>query len=110
MDQPDPLDPFHFEVSQGETVSITTAAIGTNDLVEASLDGSTLDRPFAFDVTKAPPHRHVVAMQFDFDPGHTPAAKYSWSVSGDKGGSFSLPDITPSTAVLDPGLSFKVVG
>src|SRR5215472_13904299 len=108
MTQPDSLDPFHFEVGQGEEISIGETAIGTNDLVEASLDGITLAKPFKFTVTKTPPHRHVVAMQFDFDPGHTPTAKYTWSVSGDKGGTFSLPDITSNTAVLDPGLSFKV--
>jgi hypothetical protein len=108
MTQPDPLDPYHFEVSQGENISITTTAIGTNDLVEASLDGSTLEKPFKFTVTKTPPHRHVVAMQFDFDQDHTPDAKYTWKVSSDHGDSFSLPDITPNTEVLDPGLSFKV--
>lgn len=108
MTQPDTLDPYHFEVSQGENISITTTATGTNDLVEASLDGDTLAKPFTFTVTKTPPHRHVVAMQFDFDPDHTPSAKHTWSVSSDHGGTFALPEVTP-TAVLDPGLSFKVI-
>jgi hypothetical protein len=109
MKQPDPLDPYHFEVKQGECVSITTTAVGTNDLVEASLDGDTLTRPFGFTVTKAPPHRHVVAMQFDFDPDHTATAKYTWQVSSDGGGLFSLPEINANTSIKDPGLSFKVV-
>lgn len=108
MTQSDPLDPFHFEVRKGENISITTTAIGTNDLVEGSLDGDTLAEPFKFTVTKTPPHRHVIAMQFDFDQDHTPNAKYSWSVSSDHGETFALPDVTP-TAVLDPGLSFKVI-
>jgi len=108
MTQPDPLDPFHFEVSRGEEISITETAIGTNDLVEASLDGNTLERPFKFSATKTPPHRHVVAMQFDFDQDHTANAKYTWKVSSDHGETLALPKVTPSS-VLDPGLSFKVI-
>lgn len=107
MTQPDPLDPFHFEVGKDEEISITETAIGTNDLVEASLDGDTLEKPFGFTVTKTPPHRHVVAMQFDFDQDHTTSAKYTWSIASDHGETFALPDVTP-TSVLDPGLSFKV--
>jgi len=42
MKQPDPLDPHHFELSHGVKVSITTTAIGTNDLVEASLAENSL--------------------------------------------------------------------
>jgi len=109
MKQPDPLNPYLFEVKQGESVSITMTAMGTNDLVEASLDGDTLTRPFEFLVTKVPPHRHVVAMQFDFDPDHTATAKYTWQVSGGGGDSFSLPEINANTSIKDPGLSFKVV-
>ena len=110
MTQPDPNDPYHYELTQAENVQFTIVAFKTAKLVTMSFDGTDLPAPYSFSVTKPRGFRHVVASEFDFSPGCDPSAHYDISVSGSAGGSFNVPSIATDTAVKDPGFTFKVIG
>ncbi len=108
MTQPDPLDPFDYDVTQDESVQFVIAASGTAPHIHLVLDGTALPPPYRFTVTKHKPQIHVVASEFNFDPGVPHSAFYDIHVRGSLGGDFAVPRITPDSAVKDPGFSFGV--
>jgi hypothetical protein len=109
MTQPDPLDPYDYDVSHDEQIEFIVTTVGTAPLINLVLDGVVLHPPYRFTVTQEKPHIHVVASEFDFDPGAPNTAYYEIHVTGSLGGNFNLPRINPASAVKDPGFSFGVV-
>lgn len=108
MTQPDPLDPYDFDVTKAETIQFNVTTVGTAEHIHLVLDGQALPAPYRFSVTKSKPQIHVVSSEFDFDPGAPASAYYDIKLSGSLGGAFGVPRITPDSGVKDPGFSFGV--
>jgi hypothetical protein len=109
VNQPDPLDPYDFDVTQNEAIQFVVTTIGTAEHIHLVLDGEPLVSPYKFTVTKPKPHIQVVTSEFDFDPGAPATAYYDIRVTGSLGGDFKVPRITPDSGIKDPGFSFGVV-
>lgn len=109
MTQPDPLDPYDYDVTKAESVQFIITTQGTAPHIHLVLDGKPLPPPYVFPVTKPKPQIHVVASEFNFDPGAPSSAYYDIRLTGSLGGNFSVPRITPDSAVKDPGFSFGVI-
>ena len=109
MTQPDPLDPYDYDVTQTESIQFMITTTGTVAHIHLVLDGKPLPPPYSFPITKSKPQIHFVTSEFNFDPGAPGSASYDIRLTGSLGGNFTVPRITPDSAVKDPGFSFGVV-
>lgn len=109
MNRPNPADPYLYEVEPGEDIRFLIAAHRTPMLVKMALDGQPLTPPFHFTVTHPVGGVHIVSTEFDFPPNPDPQARYDIQLTGSRCGRFTVPSITPNSAVRDPGFTFLVV-
>ena len=84
------LSPFRYEVTQGETVTITAIPYGASPTVTVSGAGveKTSDNPptFQFTVSGAAGSKHTVAVRADFQLSDSDDASFVVSLCGDTGG------------------------
>jgi len=70
MTQPDPLDPYDYDVTQTESVQFIITTKGTAPHIHLVLDGKPLPSPYKFPVTKPKPQIHVVTSEFNLTRVH----------------------------------------
>jgi hypothetical protein len=76
MTQPDPNDPYDFDVQVEETVTFLITTMGTNPHVVIAHGGTPLSPPYSFKIDKPVPNAHVVEAEFDFDSDAAANARY----------------------------------
>lgn len=88
------IDPFRYEVTSGETITLKVTPTGFGDSlfsVEAVFDGSTFSPlpntsnapTYRFTVTKPINRTHRVIMEFTFIAGSPDNARYDVKISGE---------------------------
>ncbi len=114
MKQPDPSNPFKFEVNTGEVVTMVFTPIGVGPFVDIAVDGESLPNTggatptFMFSVTKSVGQTHFGHARCDFPAGTGSDAKYKSKISGSLGGSFDGPTIFKDDPSGEFDLQWKV--
>jgi hypothetical protein len=109
MTRPDPYCPYDFDVKVEETITFVITTVGTSPHIVIVHGGTPLAVPYSFQIDKPAPHIHVVETEFDFDPDASPTAHYDIQLKSSDGTSFSVPSITLTSGVNNPGFAFGVI-
>jgi hypothetical protein len=108
------IDEGEFEISPGETVTITVTPIGVGAFVSASRAGRTLTpEPGTENTTPTyvftPIKSSAVMMEFSF-PGAPSTSRYRVVTTGSGGGDTGDFTIKQTASIKDPAIVFRVVG